>query len=241
MGPMKVKLFFSTGEMDQYVADIILRDLKAKRDLNLCAATGKSPLGTYQALARAYDGNSELFSEMRLIKLDEWVGLPKDHPASCEHYLQEQLLQPLQIPNDRYIGFDPDTKNPQGECTRMESLLEEGDPIDLCILGLGLNGHLGLIEPTDTLDPHCQVSELSAETKNHAMLKDLEPKPGFGMTLGMKNILGSKKIILLVNGNGKQKPYGELLTRKVSTQFPISFLWLHPNVECALLDWKAPN
>jgi len=220
--------------MGEYVATTILGALTGKGRLRLCVPTGNSPLEVYRALARAYDTMPERFLGLNLVKLDEWAGLPKDHPASCEHYIRQELLDPLEIPADRYLGFDPNTPDPQGECARMESLLREDGPFDLCILGLGINGHVGLIEPSDFLDPFCQVSELSKETRAHKMLQGLDPKPRFGMTLGMRQVLASKKIILLVSGKGKETAYQELLKARVSPRLPISFLWLHPKVECLL-------
>lgn len=231
---MRLNAFDSANDMGEYVAATILKALKKKGNLNLCVPTGNSPLEIYRALARAYDKKPDRFNGLKLVKLDEWVGLPKDHPASCEHYIQQELLGPLKIPRDNYIGFDPNTLKPQRECIRMELRLAKEAPFDLCILGLGINGHLGLIEPTDILNPYCQVSELSKVTKAHKMLHGLRRKPRFGMTLGMRQILASKKIILLVSGKGKDTAYRELLKCRVTTQLPISFLWLHPKVECIL-------
>jgi|SRR5690606_27725479 len=229
---MRLRKFDSADDMGDFIAANILKALKKKGTFNLCVPTGNSPMGIYRALARAYGQEPERFNGLKIIKLDEWVGLPKDHPASCEYYIQQQLLGPLEIPTDRYIGFDPNTENPVLECIRMESRLKKEAPFDLCLLGLGVNGHVGLIEPTDLLNPYCQVSELTKQTRAHPMLYGLRKKPRLGMTLGMRQILASKKIILLFSGKGKRTAYHALLNCRVSTQVPVSFLWLHQKVEC---------
>ena len=236
---MSIRLFKTYDEMSEYAAELVLGDLSLNPRLKLCAATGSSPLGTYRFLAEAHAKTPRSFKGLQLIKLDEWVGLPKEHPASCEHYIREHLIEPLKIADRRYIGFRTNPASPKNECKRIQALLEAQGPIDLCILGLGSNGHLGLNEPADVLRPFCHVAALSEQTKQHGMLQDLEQRPEFGMTLGMQNILGSKKIILLVQGTGKQNAFGAFRRMDINPRLPVSFLWLHDRVELLVMEKVA--
>jgi galactosamine-6-phosphate isomerase len=114
----------------------------------------------------------------------------------------------------------------------MRSLVEKEGPIDICILGLGRNGHLALNEPAEWLQPFCHVAALTEESLQHPMIADMESKPTYGLTLGMQEILHSRKIIMLVTGAGKRQVATAFLNGKISTSLPASFLWLHPHVEC---------
>jgi len=220
------------GEMSSLAASLVRETLKEKPDLLLCAATGSSPEGLYQELRATARLDKELFEQLRILKLDEWGGLPANHPVSCEYFLRKKLLDPLSIPQERYISFDSDPENPEAECKRIRFKVESEGPIDICILGLGRNGHLGLNEPAPKLEPFCHVAALTAESLQHPMIASLESKPSYGLTLGMKEILASRKIIMLVSGKEKKHMAEKFLEGKVSTELPASFLWQHKQVEC---------
>ena len=205
----------------------------------MCTATGDSPRGLYQELARKRESNAELFKKLRIIKLDEWGCISMNHPSTCEHFLRTNLLKPLEISNENFISFNSNPVKPEDECKRIQSELEREGPVDLCILGLGTNGHLGLIEPGSFVEPYCHVAKLSSDSEQHSMLDSLVIKPPFGLTLGMQNLLAARKILLLVTGKNKSDVLKKLIKGKVSTSLPASFLWLHPRVEC-LVDQSAP-
>lgn len=229
-------LFFDDYEaMSAHAGHIVLSEIKKKRDLRICAATGNSPTGTYGFLAKKYLNQPELFKNLHIVKLDEWGGLPETHPGSCEYYLREHLLKPLHISNNRYTGFITNPQNASTECERIQQKIENDGLIDLCILGLGKNGHIGFIEPNHNIQPFCHVAQLSEASQKHGMVKNLSLKPSFGMTLGMQNIITAKKIILLIYGTGKEQAISILKKKTITTQLPASFLWLHPDVDCLLV------
>ena len=237
---MQITYCSSYGEMSHVAAALVRDALKEKPNLLLCTATGSSPEGLYKELAATAGTQKELFSQMRILKLDEWGGIPENHPVTCEYFLRKKLLDPLEIPAERYISFASDPEDPDAECSRIRSKLKTEGPIDICILGLGANGHLALNEPAAKLEPFCHVAALTKESLQHPMIASLEQKPRYGLTLGMKEILDSRKIIMLVSGEGKKKIAEKFLEGKVSTELPASFLWQHPQVEClveqAILD-----
>jgi len=182
---------------------------------------------------------------MRIIKLDEWCGLRADDPASCEEYLQQHLVQPLNISADRYIAFKSDPKDPQAECERIASALAHNGPIDLAILGIGINGHIGFNEPHAVFASHAHVSELALESRQHAMLsRSTVDNPQeivrYGLTLGMSDLLQARQVILLVSGSSKRKPLQRMLdTSSTEPASPASFLWQHHANAICICDQVA--
>lgn len=231
---MKIEKYNSYEELSRKAKDIVVEEIKNKKNLLLCAATGGSPVVTYHLLGKEFQGQPELFDNLQIIKLDEWGGVPMNHPATCETYLQSHLIQPLQIPVSRYTGFSSNPKDPQKECARIQNKLDKTGPIDICILGLGMNGHVAFNEPAEFLHPHCHVAELSAESLEHTMAIEMQEKPTYGLTLGMADILHSKMIVILINGSQKKEIAKKFLSKKITSSVPASFLWLHPNVVCLI-------
>ena len=115
-----------------------------------------------------------------------WAG--DDTPASCETYLAQHVLQPWNIAPDRYLAFQSDAVDPQQECARVQTALDAWGTIDVCVLGLGANGHLGFNEPGEIAHPFCHVAELTEATRQHPMLTDTQADTEYGMTLGLADI-----------------------------------------------------
>ena len=215
-------------------ASLVVSEIDKRRDLLLCATSGSSPTGVYDELAKRADADRAFFNALRIIKVDEWGGIPEHDPGSSESYLRTRLLDPLGIPPERYISFASNPKDPAQECERVGRELAQRGPIDVCILGLGINGHLGFNEPGPFLIPHCHVAQLSEESRRHSMVRSMTRKPQFGLTLGMQEILASKRIVLLVAGAGKREAIAGLLSGEVTTTLPASLLWLHHDVDCLI-------
>lgn len=216
--------------MSHAAADWVAGRLKQKPGLLVVLATGSSPERTYQLLAARGQSEPELFRAMRVLKLDEWGGLAMDDPATCEMALRNSFIDPLRITPDRVEGWHSKPADTNAECERIRLWLEKNGPPDLCVLGLGLNGHLGFNEPGAFLQPGPHRATLSPESMRHAMLQQAKGTPGFGLTLGIKDILQCREILLLVSGEAKRRQLERLLTPEVTPEFPASFLWLHPAV-----------
>jgi galactosamine-6-phosphate isomerase len=223
-------------DMSREAAASVIAAAVAKTESLLCLPAGNSPAGLYQHLIREAERKPDLFRRLRVVKLDEWLGVPAGDAATCEHFLRSRLLDPLAIAAERYISFDSETADPLRECARIRGELERQGPIDLCILGLGKNGHVGLNEPGPSLRLHCHVAKLSEETLRHAMITSSEAKPRFGLTLGIGDILHARKIVLLITGEGKERVIARFLDGTVTTDLPASFLWLHHDLEVFLDD-----
>jgi galactosamine-6-phosphate isomerase len=216
--------------MSRQAAARIEREIRRKPGLLLGAVTGETPTRTYERLAGMRASEPSLFRRLRVLKLDEWMGVPARHPASCEAYLRTKMLRPLGVAPARYQGFRSRPPNPGTECARIATWLADHGPIDLCVLGLGRNGHLLMNEPAASLPPGPHVARLSPSTRRHSMIKAMKPPPRYGLSMGLGDILGSRAILLLVSGRHKAAALRRLLEGRVTTRSPVSFLWLHPNV-----------
>jgi len=239
MEEVKVHHCRDYAEMSRQAAARVIAAATARSDSLLCAPTGHSPAGLYEELVRENARNPGLFRKLRVIKLDEWRGVSPSDPASCEHYLQSRLVVPLAIASGRYLSFDSQPADPAGECARIRSELERQGPIDVCILGLGRNGHIALNEPASSLEPRCHVATLSPETLRHSMFGERDSRPDRGLTLGIGDLLAARKILLLVTGAGKERAIERFLEARVTTDLPATFLWLHHDVEVFLDDSRG--
>lgn len=231
---MTVEIYDSYESLSLKAKEIVTSEILQHKSLTICAATGGSPTRLYELICEEAQLHPNLFDELTVLKLDEWGGLPMNDPGTCEAYLQQHLVGPLCIPAERYISFKSDPIKPEEESSRVQHILESRKPIDICILGIGMNGHLALNEPDEQLYPWCHVAKLSEKTLHHPMIANSTQRPAYGLTLGMANILQSKLILLLINGEKKHEITKAFLHEKVSTLLPASFLWLHPNVICLL-------
>lgn len=231
---MNIEVYETYEAISIRAKDIIVSNLQEHKGLTLCAATGGSPTKLYELLRKEYLLRQELFTEFNVIKLDEWGGIPMEQKGTCEEYLRRNLINPLNISDERYISFQSNPKDPINECVRIQNKIDKIGAIDVCILGIGTNGHIALNEPQDFLNPYCHVTELSNTTLMHPMISEEKDKPTYGMTLGMAEILKSKQIVLLISGINKKNITEKFLSKKITTKLPASFLWLHPNVFCLI-------
>jgi galactosamine-6-phosphate isomerase len=235
---MRVEVFADYEAMSRRAADAVLACLKKKPDAVLCAPTGSTPARTYELLARAAAARPRTFAAARVVKLDEYLGLPMEHPSTCESYLRARLLAPCGIPDERYLAFNSEARDPAQECTRVKQQLSSWGGIDLVLLGLGLNGHLGLNEPADRLEPGPHVAELADETRRHPMLQAHGATARHGLTLGIEDLLAARQGFLLVSGAHKRPILHAALTQPPSPRLPASLLRRRAGFTC-LCDREA--
>jgi galactosamine-6-phosphate isomerase len=150
-------------------------------------------------------------------------------PATCESYFRRIFAG---VPGfvERLEGFRSRPRDPVAECLRLRRWLAANGPMDVCLLGLGVNGHLGFNEPAAMLQPFAHVAELSRASLRHAMLGSTKARPAYGLTFGIADLLAAREILLVVSGAHKREPLVRLLAGRVTPRFPATFLWLHPRV-----------
>lgn len=217
-------------DMSRRVVARMADELRQQPDSLVCLATGASPQRAYELLASAGQADPALVARARWLKLDEWGGLDMDDPATCEIYLRRTLLDPLEVPPARYMGWHSNPADPQAECRRMADWLHTHGPIDLLILGIGENGHLGFNEPAEHLqaDPH--IAHLAPTSLRHSMLDQCRGTVSYGLTLGIGDILAARRILLLASGPQKAAQLLRLFSGPVTADFPASMLLVHAAV-----------
>lgn len=224
---MRIIGFKNYEEMSQASAQLMKQTILENQTVNICLASGGSPERTYQIFSEIVQDLD--LTSLKITKLDEWCDVDPDSEYSCEKYLKERVILPLKLKDHQFIRFSPMSDDYVSECENVHTALME-NPIDLCILGLGKNGHLGLNEPHEFLQPFAHVAELSQTTRHHAMI-ETNPHIIKGMTIGLAEIMASKKVLLQVSGEGKKEIFERFMSKKLDPYLPASFLWMHPNVE----------
>ena len=220
----------SEEQQAYFAANVIESRVQENPRAHLCLATGHSPLATYQELSRRSAANDLDLKHINLSKLDEWLGVPMTNPVTCEFYLQKYALQPWAVAAENYLSFDGEAADPAAECERVAIAKAAKGSFDLSVLGVGVNGHLGLNEPADQLVPHAHVALLAQITRSHPMIAALNPAPTKGLTFGIQDILESKSVLLLIAGRGKEAATAALKSGPTTTQIPVTLLRDHANV-----------
>jgi glucosamine-6-phosphate deaminase len=220
------------NEMSQKAAEIIIDQVKKKPDSVLGLATGETVLGTYAVVVNDHQQNKTSYQHIHTVNLDEYIGLGPDHPNSYHYYMNHHLFRYIDIPTSQtHIpnGLADDVKT---ECKRYEELIEKLGGIDLQVLGIGRNGHIGFNEPGTSFDSTTHIVELAQSTRqaNSRFFSRLEEVPTHAITMGIATIMKSKKIILLASGEKKAHIISQLFEGEVTTNIPASILKTHPNV-----------
>lgn len=220
------------NDMSRKAANVISAQVIMKPDCVLGLATGSSPLGTYKQLIDWYNKGDLDFSEVKSVNLDEYKGLTKDNDQSYYYFMHNNLFKHINIDlNNVNVpdGTEPDSEK---ECTRYEGIIRSLGGVDLQLLGLGHNGHIGFNEPDDEFAKitHCvdlQPSTIEANKRFFASIDDV-PKQAYSMGIG--TIMRAKKILLIVSGAEKADILKEVLFGPVTPRVPGSILQLHNDV-----------
>ena len=196
--------------------------------------TGRTPILLYDLLAEQHAAGELDFSQVESFNLDEFVGIGQDHPGSYRSYMQRYLFDRVNLPKGQGHVLDGLAPDADVECTRFEQLIGAAGGIDLMILGLGANGHIGFNEPAPSLQARThRVTLLASSREANAGFFGGDPAqvPAEAMTMGMGTILKSRRILLLVTGEEKAPTVAAMIRGAVTTQLPASFLQLHDEVE----------
>jgi glucosamine-6-phosphate deaminase len=205
--------------------------------------TGRTPLAFYRELRERSGGNRLDWSAVRAFNLDEFVGLDQRHPGSYHAYMRRELFDHVSIdPANVHIpnGRAADLK---AECRRYEAAIAEAGGIDLQILGIGANGHIGFNEPADGLCAHTHIADLEQKSReSNAPLfgGDWQAVPERAISMGMATILGARQVVLMATGAKKAGAVYELVEGLITPRLPASFLQVHPRVT-VMLDANAAS
>ena len=229
---MKVIICESHEEAADLVAAEVLRGLENKSDLVLGLATGSTPVGVYTKLVRTHKEHDVDFSRVRTFNLDEYVGLPRDHSQSYHSFMWKHLFSGLNL-EKKNVHFPP-TDGPElnRKCRQYEETIRNAGGIDIQILGIGSNGHIGFNEPTSSLASRTRIKTLTEKTlkDNARFYMAGEEQPQLASTMGIGTILDAKRIVLQAFGFKKAEAIRATVEGPISSFWPGSALQQHPAV-----------
>ncbi|GAB1484305.1 glucosamine-6-phosphate deaminase [Treponema sp.] len=226
--------------MSKRSAELLAAHVRKKPDALLCLAAGNTAIRTYEILKEMSSHGELDFSESRFVALDEWVGL-ENPEGNCASFMKKYFYGPLGIDYSRVVAFDPEASDLEAECLRVDAWLATNGPIDLFLLGMGMNGHLGLNEPGVHWNRHSIVVDLDPLTAQvgQKYFKQ-ETKLTRGITLGMKYILEAKSVILQVGEAKKAEIVRKLFDSDIEFAMPATIVRLHPDA-LLILDEDAAS
>ncbi len=237
MKSIPVRLLEDYESMSTYAADLIIDRCGCNPELVLGLATGFSPALTYKILSQRFKAQKDLVSSLYVVQLDEWIGIGSEDTASCQHYIKNHVVSPWQLRQDQFLLLDGDPLHAGNEAEKLQTYLQSSS-LDLCILGLGRNGHLALNEPGSKQEDGSRIVNLDPISQTHSMIKNGEKLISKGITIGLSEIMDSKEIILLVTGEDKRIPFQRLMDGAPIDECPASVLAHHENWTC-LVDQSS--
>ena len=232
---MKIFIAENNEEFDAIGAKIVADEIKSKANATIGFATGSTPIGLYKKLVAMYDNGELSFKDITTFNLDEYVGLQKTHDQSYYYFMQDNLFGKVDVDQSKVNFLSGTASDIQQECERYDKLLNE-NPIDLQILGIGANGHIGFNEPNTPFNATTREVLLTEKTiqDNARFFDSIKDVPQSAVTMGMTEIMNAKKIILLANGAHKADAVYKMLKEEVSVKCPASVLQLHNDVTIVL-------
>ena len=225
--------------MSEKAADAVMQTAESLEQPVLCTASGDSPAGLYKELVKDVSDNATDISGWYFIGLDEWLNMNGSDEGSCRFHLNNQLFNPLQVATDHIGFFDGRQKPPEKECENVEHFIRQHGGISIAILGLGMNGHVGMNEPGTSAVLRSHVTNLDTQTQKIGQKYfKKEQALSQGITLGLATLMESRSIVLLVNGGHKAKIVRQVLEGEISDKLPASLLRRHPGLK-VYLDKEA--
>lgn len=227
---MNIKVFKDYEEASDAVAAMMTELLRAKPNAMICLASGDSPaLACELFCKKAKDENLDT-SKFFLVGLDEWVGLAPDTFGSCRNDFQKRVIDPLQLPASQYHFFNALSADLDDECMKMDEMIQQKGGIDMMIVGIGMNGHIGFNEPGVDMTLHSHVITLDPTTisvgqKYFKKAVNLEK----GITLGLAHLMKAREVIMMANGTRKADVICRAAEGVVSNAFPATIMQQHAN------------
>jgi galactosamine-6-phosphate isomerase len=227
---MKLKRFKNYQDLSDFTAAEIANSIKNKPSLVLCLASGDTPKLTAELLVKKLKDGKIDHSKFTFLGLDEWVGLPPTNSGSCHYFFKNKLIDPLQLQPSRYFLFDALAADLENECVKMDRLISEKNGIDIMVVGIGMNGHIGFNEPGSSFGNLSHVIDLDEVTKSVGQ-KYFNEKIELekGITLGFQHLLNAKKVFLIANGSKKAEVIKKTVEGPVTENFPASIMQQHDN------------
>ena len=216
-------------DMSRRAAHLISAQVIMKPEAVLGLATGSTPVGAYEQLRAWYEEGDLDFSGIRSVNLDEYKGLSEKHDQSYRYFMNHNLFDHVNIKKENTNVPDGLAEDPEAECARYDGVIRELGGIDLQLLGIGGNGHIGFNEPCDIFEKGTHVVALTEETRrsNARFFSSLEEVPAYALTMGIGGIMSARKVLLLASGEAKARALYDSCFGPVTPGVPASILQLH--------------
>ncbi len=231
---MEVRIFKDKDQLGEVLAEILVSRIKSKPDLSFGFATGASPVPVYKSMIDYYRKGLVSFNKITTFNLDEYCNLPREDENSYYSFMQENLFTQIDIKEENINFLNGNAKDFDAECKRYDNLiLDKG--IDIQLLGLGRNGHIGFNEPATKFTKNCFKIKLSESTiEANSVYFTKNPMPHYALTMGTVSIMRAKEIFMIATGDKKADAIYEMINGDISPLCPSSVLQLHPNVHVFL-------
>ncbi|TDT56511.1 glucosamine-6-phosphate deaminase [Fonticella tunisiensis] len=227
---MKVVKVKDYEELSKNLGEEVLSYIRSKERKIICLPSGDTPVGAYQYIVKQLDDEDLNSYKSIFVGLDEWANMSREDEGSCQYYMYKYLFGPLGLDSDKIVEFNAKAEDLTNECLKMDKFLKEYGPLDLVVLGIGMNGHLGLNEPGTSFNEYSHVVKLDETTvkiaqKYFTTTKVLDK----GITLGLKHFLEAKKMILIASGSKKADIVKRIVEGEIDEEIPATIARLHRN------------
>ncbi len=227
---MQIIRFKNYEELSDHTAKFVVDAIKNKPNLVLCMASGSTPALTCDLLVQKVKDEQVDYSKFTFLGLDEWVGLPPTNTGSCHHFFHKKIFEPLQLSSSQYFLFNAMADDLKNECFKMDKVIADKGGIDIMIVGIGMNGHIGFNEPGTSIAALSHVAELEEITKSVGQKYfDGPVKLGKGITIGFGDLMNTKKVFLMANSSKKAEVIKKAIEGPVTENFPASIMQKHAN------------
>lgn len=229
---MKILVFNQEKSLDAHVGEYICDFIRKHGHANIGFATGSTPLGVYKYLIESYQKGKVSFQNIQAFNLDEYVGLKPEHPRSFASAMKKDLFSHIDIRLENIHALDGSQQDMDQECQRYESLIKN-NPIDIQILGIGMDGHIAYNEPGSPLDGMCHVVDLHQESIESSLdygFDNIQDVPRQGVTQGIGTIMKAHQLIMMAKGQKKAKLVEKMIYGEVTSDFPSSVIQNHDHV-----------
>jgi len=229
---MKIVICENYADMSKKAAEAVAAQIKTNPSSVLGFATGSTPIGLYENLVGMYNEKKISFKDITTFNLDEYYPIDDEDEQSYHYFMKENLFGKVDLDPSKIHFPSGKADNPVAECAAYENAIAKSGGIDLQILGIGRNGHIGFNEPDASLNTKTHITDLTSDTidANSRFFDSKDSVPTRALTMGISTILGSKKIILLASGRSKHAAIAGLLSNEITTSNPSTMLKLHPDV-----------
>lgn len=232
MASMKWIEASSYEEMSKMGSAIFKEQLKQENTSTFGMATGSTPEGLYKELVKAYQDGELSFAEAKSFNLDEYIGITPENKASYHFFMDENLFNHIDMKRENIHVPTGDSEDIEKAAADYDAAIVTAGGIDIQLLGIGVNGHIGFNEPGTAFELGTNVVELTQSTReaNQIYFDSIDDVPTHAITMGIQTIMNAKKVVLLISGASKQEAFDRLRSGEITTDFPASALHNHKDV-----------